>query len=270
MPPAKLPVDARLLLITEEIRRGHSERAQPWLAGGGDSADLTFLSPLINAWTAADRGHVDQALTIFDEIPSTSLLAPILPEQRAFLLLKARRTAEAEPLARQAVGGGGLREQRLRLAFADGFLAAGDRPRALMIVEGMGEGEIVARQRVMAGRQSGQAVDNLPEAFGEMLTAFSGDLTRLQRSSPPIGLIQVARYANPQSSSITALLALVLASQKRSDEALKLLRAVSPGDALIGQVRDVQTRILVDNKRFNEAYQIAASAAAATGARSTI
>ena len=135
-----------------------------------------------------------------------------------------------------------------------------------MIVEGMGEGEIVARQRVMAGRQSGQAVDNLPEAFGEMLTAFSGDLTRLQRSSPPIGLIQVARYANPQSSSITALLALVLASQKRSDEALKLLRAVSPGDALIGQVRDVQTRILVDNKRFNEAYQIAASAAAATGA----
>jgi tetratricopeptide (TPR) repeat protein len=117
----------------------------------------------------------------------------------------------------------------------------------------------------MAGRQSGQAIANLASAFGEVLTAFSGDLTRLQRSAPPIGLVQVARYANPQNSSTTALLALLLAGQDRTDEALALLRSVPQSDALIGQVRDVETRILTDDKRLNDAYQVAASATAAPG-----
>jgi Flp pilus assembly protein TadD len=164
------------------------------------------------------------------------------------------------------VGRAGARETRLRLAFADGFLAAGDRPRALMIIEGMGAGEAAARQRIAAGKLSGQGIDNLPEALSEVLMAFAGDLLRLQRGTPPTGLVQVARYANPQNSSATALLALLLAGQNRNDEALALLRSVPASDALISQVRDVQTRILRDNKKFNEAYQVAASAAAAPNA----
>jgi tetratricopeptide (TPR) repeat protein len=99
-----------------------------------------------------------------------------------------------------------------------------------------------------------------------VLTAFSADLARLQRSAPPIGLVQVARYANPQNSGTTALLGLLLAGQDRTDEALALLRTVPANDALISQVRDVQTRILTGEKRFNEAYQVAASAVAAPGA----
>ena len=119
---------------------------------------------------------------------------------------------------------------RLRLGLADGFLAAGDRQRALMIVEGMGEGELAARQRIMAGKNAGLVIDNLPKAFAEVLTAFSIDLSHMSRTAPPIGLIQVARYVNPQDSSITALLALVLAQQNRGDEALALLRAVPAND----------------------------------------
>jgi tetratricopeptide (TPR) repeat protein len=260
IPAARLPSDARLLLVAEEIRRGHPERALPWLAANGENGDLGFLAPLINAWTAADRGNVDQALAIMDQLPAGSLLTPISSEERAFLLLKARRSAEAEPLARRAVGGAGAREQRLRLAFADAFLAAGDRPRALMIIEGMGAGEAAARQRVQAGKFGGQAIDNLPRAFSELLTAFAADIARLQRSAPPIGLVQVARYVNPQNSGATVLLALLLSGQDRTDEALALLRAVPDNDVLISQVRDVQTRILTDNKRSNEALQIATGA----------
>ena len=99
-----------------------------------------------------------------------------------------------------------------------------------------------------------------------MLTAFAADLARLQRAAPPLGLVQVARYANPQNSSATALLAVLFEGQDRSDEALALLRAIPPNDALTAQVRDVQVRILSDEKRFDEAYQIAATAAAAPGA----
>jgi tetratricopeptide (TPR) repeat protein len=266
VPAAKLSTDARLLLVAEEIGRDHPERALPWLTTKGESGDLTFLAPLVTAWAAADRGDFDRALSTLDQVQQGNLLAPISVEQRAFILLKARRSAEAETFARRAVGAAGGREQRLRLAFADGFLAAGDRQRALMIIEGMGDGEAAARQRILAGKSSGQAVDDLAEAFGEVLTAFSADIARLQRSAPPVGLVQVARYANPQNSNTTALLALLLAGQDRADEALALLRSVPASDALISEIRDVQVRILSDDKRLNDAYQVAAAAAASPNA----
>ncbi|MFL6762281.1 MAG: tetratricopeptide repeat protein [Sphingomicrobium sp.] len=263
VPAQQLPTDARLLLVAEELRRGHPERALPWLAARGDNGDLSFLTPLVTAWAAADRGGIDQALAVLDQVPQNSVLSPLIAQERAFVLIKAKRTAEAEPFARRAVGSANAREIQLRLAFADAFLAAGDRSRAMMIIEGMGQGESAARQRINAGKNGGQSIDNLPEAFGDVLTAFSADLARLQRGAPPIGLVQVARYANPQNSSTTALLALLLASQDRTDEALALLRSVSPNNALISQIRDAQTRILTDAKRYNEAYQIAATAASA-------
>jgi tetratricopeptide (TPR) repeat protein len=266
IPPAKLPSEARLLLVAEEIRRGHPERANPWLSVSAENGDLTFLTPLVTAWTAADRGKIDEALATIDQLPPNSLLSPILPEERALILLKGRRSAEAESFARRAVGHAGAREDRLRLALADGFLAAGDKARALMIVEGIGAGEAEARARIGAGKASGQAIDNLTKAMGEVLTAFSADLVRLQRGSPPIGLVQVARYLNPQNSSTISLLALLLAGEDRSQEALALLKTVPANDAMISGVRDVQTRILTDDKKFDEAYQIAATAAAAPNA----
>jgi tetratricopeptide (TPR) repeat protein len=75
-----------------------------------------------------------------------------------------------------------------------------------------------------------------------------------------VGLVQVARYADPGNSSTTALLALLLDAQDRTDEALALLGSVRPDDALISQIRDVQVRILTQHKRYNEAYALAVRA----------
>ncbi len=266
IPPEKLTSDVRLLLVADEVKRGRPDRAQQWLKVSGDNGDLTFLTPLLTAWSAADRGDLQTALATIDQVPANSLFGPLRVEQRAFILLKFRHTADAEPYARRAIGSAGAREDRLRLAFADGFLAAGDRARALMMLDGMGVGMPVARQRVLAGKLSGQAIDTAVKAYSESLVAFAGDLARMQRASPPIGLVQVARYADPQNSSAVVLLGLLLDAQGRPDEALALLQGVPRNDALIGQVRDVQGRILSDEKRLNEAYVLAASAAAAPGA----
>ena len=266
LPAAKLPTDARLLLVADEVKRRRADRALPWLTVSADNGDLSFLTPLVTAWDAADRGNIDLALNTIDKIPAGSLMGPLRAEERALILLKARRTAEAEPFARRAIGTAGARENRLRLAFADGFLAAGDRARALMMLDGMGSDSAAARQRIAAGKPSGQAIDNSAKALSELLTAFAADLARLQRAAPPVGLVQVARYANPQNSSATALLAVLFDARGRSDEALALLRAVPANDALAAEVRDVQVRILSNEKRFDEAYQIAAAAAAAPGA----
>jgi tetratricopeptide (TPR) repeat protein len=266
VPAAKLPTDARLLLVTDEIKHRRPDRALPWLTAAADNGDLSFLVPLITAWDAADRGDLNKAVTTVDQIPVNSLLGPMRAEEKALILLKFRKAVEAEPYARRAIGTAGVREDRLRLALADGFLAAGDRARAQIMIEGMGSGAEEARARILAGKPSGQAIDNSSKALGEMLTAFGTDLARMQRTAPPIGLVQVARYANPQSSSATILLAVMLDGQDRSDEALAMLRAIPQNDALISVVRDGEARILSGAKRFDEAYAIAAGPAAAPGA----
>jgi tetratricopeptide (TPR) repeat protein len=224
---------------------------------------------LLTAWDAADRRNLDQAVATLNQIPNNSLLAPLRDQEQALILLKFRRIAEAEPFARRAIGSAGARENQVRLALADGFLAAGDRERALIMIEGMGADAAAARQRVLAGKLSGQAIDTPAAALSDVLTAFSSDLARLQRSNPPITLAQVARFANPQNSGATMLLALLLDSQGRSEEALALLRSIPRDDALIGQVREVQVRILTQSKRLNEAFAMASTAANAPAASVT-
>jgi tetratricopeptide (TPR) repeat protein len=267
LPAAKLPVEARLLLVSSEVRKRRIDRALAWVQpGSGDSANLSFLIPLLTAWDLAERGDMDRALATIDAIPNNSLLAPLRNEEHALILLKFRRTADAEGYARRAIGSAGARENRLRLALADGFLAAGDRDRALVMVDGMGSDAAAARQRVLAGKTSGQAIDTPAEALSEALTAFTTDLARLQRGAPPIALGQVARFANPQNSSATMLLALLMETQQRTDEALALLRTIPRDDALGSQVRDVQVKILTESKRLDEAFTVASAAAAARDA----
>jgi tetratricopeptide (TPR) repeat protein len=266
VPAQKLSTDARLLLAAELLRQRQPERAVQWLSVKADNGDLAFMAPLVSSWSAAERGDLARALQYIDAIPANSLLAPLAAEQRALLLLKFRRTAEAEPFARRAIGSAGMRENRLRLALADGFVAAGDKARAQIMLDGMSGDAPVAQQRIAAGKSIGQAIDTPMEAYAEALTAFAANLARLQRAAPPIGLTQVARYADPKNTSTILLLALLLDGQDRLDEALELANAIPGDDALISQARDVQVRILTEEKRFNEAYAIAASAANARGA----
>jgi tetratricopeptide (TPR) repeat protein len=263
LPAAKLSTDARLLLATAELRRNRPDRALPWLSVNGDNGNLDFLAPLVTAWAFAARGNFDQALQAIDQVPAAGLLGPLRSEQRALILLKFRRTAEAQPYAERAAASGGSRELQLRLAFADGFLAAGDKARAVAILDGVGSEGAAARAQILSGKPTGQAIDTPSKAFSDVLTAFARDVARLERVAPPIGLVQVARYANPDNSSASVLLALLLEGQDRSNESLAVLRAIPGDDALSSQVRDIQVRILSQDKRYNEAYAIAATAAGA-------
>ena len=261
LPAAKLTTDARLLMVTAAVKQHRLDRALPWLNPAGSSGDLSFLAPLLTAWDAAERGDQARALASISQIPDNSLLRPLGDEEQALLLLKFKRTADAEPFARRAIGAAGAREGRVRLAMADGFLAAGDRARAAAMVEGMSGDSAAMRQRILAGRPSGEGIDTSAKALSAVLTAFGAEVARLQRAAPPVGLVQVARYADPQNSSATALLGLLLDATGRSDEALALLGAVPASDPLISEIRDVQVRILTSDKRLNDAYALAAAAA---------
>ncbi|MEO6581561.1 MAG: hypothetical protein ABIN68_01985, partial [Sphingomicrobium sp.] len=255
--PSEWTTDARLLLIAEELRRRKSDRALLFVAGANDEANLQFLEPLIKAWSAVERRDLNSALTIIDEVNPNSLLGPFRLENRAFMLLRFRRTAEAEPFARRAAAGAGGRESRLRLALADGFLAAGDWPRALAMVEGMGVDGGAARRRIVAGKRIGLAIDNPAKAYSELLLGLAVDLNRLNNRALPTGMVQIARYADPRNAAGAVLLALLLQSQDRADQALAVLNSVPIADPLSSDARDTAARILVEQKRFDEALALA-------------
>jgi len=261
MPADKLSTDARLLLVADAVKQRRLDRALPWLNAGGRNGDLSFLTPLLTAWDFAERGDQAKALATLDQIPAQGLLNPIRAEEQALILLKFRRTADAEPFAQKAIAAAGGRESRVRFALADGFLAAGDKARAAAMVQGVSNDTAAARQRILSGRPSGEGIDTSARALGEVLTGLAAEVSRMRGAAPPIGLVQVARYADPGNSSATALLALLLDAQDRTDEALALLGTVPQNDALISDVRDVQVRLLTDHKRYNEAYALALAAA---------
>ncbi len=261
-----LTVDARLLLIADELRRGRSDVALTYLAGPLDEGSLSFLSPLITAWNSAQRKDLAGALAVLNKIPPSALIAPFRDENAAFILLKFRRTQEAEPYARRAIGGASGRETRLRLALADGFLAAGDRTRALAMVEGMGSESGPAKQRIAAGKRTGLAIDEPAKAYAELLLGMAADLNRLDNRSLPISMAQVARFADPGNSAAVILLALLLNRHDRVPEALNMLRSVPESDPMAAQARDTAARILVDQERFDEALALARSGASARDA----
>ncbi len=162
IPANKLSTDARLLLVSDGVKRHQAARALQWLNTGPSNADLTFLAPLVNAWDAAERGDQSKAISSLDQIQPRSLLGPLRDEEQALILLKFKRTSEAEPYARRAIGVAGAREAHVRLAMADGFLAAGDRARAAAMVDGMTSDSTAARQRILGGKPSGEAIDWAP------------------------------------------------------------------------------------------------------------
>ena len=130
-------VDSKLLLIADALKRGKDAEAIQWLTAKGVGGNLNFWEPMVRAWDAVDRRDPAGALAALARVPRSSAFAPFVDEESAFVLLKAGKSAEAEPYARRAIASAGPREYRLRLALAAGFVAAGDRARALAMFEGM-------------------------------------------------------------------------------------------------------------------------------------
>lgn len=261
LPPAELALDAQLLLIADALRRDRLGEAVA-LTSGADN-DAAFIAPLLLAWSeqAARR---DGQRTLTEPSATESLLAPFLPEQRAFLLLAANKPGDAMPLITEALGRAGGRETRLRLAFADGLRRAGDAQRAKALLA-----DEEASFRDLADRPAlpGIAIDTPAAAYAELLLGIAVTLSQSQERSLPIALVQAARLAAPRSSEGAIVLSLLLDRDSRELDALTVLNAVPANDPFIGDARDTQARILGDLGRHADAVVLARDALAKTGNR---
>ena len=96
MPIAQTPLDLRLLMVADELRAGRDKQALEILRTKQGIIDSSFLAPFVEAWMRADKRDT-KALDILSLVPDTSALAGQRDEQRALILLKLKRPAEAMP-----------------------------------------------------------------------------------------------------------------------------------------------------------------------------
>jgi tetratricopeptide (TPR) repeat protein len=262
-------VDSKLLLVADALKRGKHAEAVRFLSGDSGGADLSFWSPLVQAWDAAERRDSASAIAYLAAVPRSSALAPFIDEESALILLKLGRTADAEPYARRAIGRAGPREYRLRLALAQGFYAAGDRERALAMLDGVPGDTTTVQQALQSGGLKTLAIDSAAQAFSDQLVALALEMQRSDRPpADPLNIVQIARYAAPDSSAAAILLGNLLANDDRLADALAAYRSVAERDPLKSEATDSEVRALTDAKRFEEALAVANRAAAAPGAKS--
>ena len=247
--PQQAALDLRLLQVADELLQGNEAQASILLRTPGGVIDSSFIAPFVEAWTRAAKRD-PYALDIWATVRDTSALASQRDEQRALILLKLKRPAEALIAADLALAKAGGRADRLRLAFADGFRAVGNRTSALKMLEGGGPALADARLRIAAGKSLGQAVDTPSKAFAELLLGLSLALNKMTDKTLPISLAQIARYANPDNNAGTLLLGLLLDAGDRQPDALAMLRTIEPGSAFAAQAQDAEVRILngMDNQ----------------------
>lgn len=266
MPEDSVPVEARLLRAAEELRRDKGLSAIAHLSADSELGNIGFIEPVLSAWVAADKGDLKRALQSLDRVQRGNPLISSVPEHRALILLKFKRIAEADPFVQKALETAGGRGHRLRFAFADAYERVGDRQRALMIIDGLGTEVGRARERLLAGRSSGLAINNARTAFSEILLRLSIDLNRMNSRPLPVAFSQIARYVAPSNSSAAILLGIFLENRDRIDEAIEAFRTVDPANGLAAQARDSEARALVDAERIDEALRVAQAAASAPGA----
>lgn len=257
LPATGTPIEARMLQAADALRSNDTARAIAILKGGSDAGDLSFVAPFLQAWAAADAKDQAGALSALDAVSARNMLSGLVPEHRALILLKFGKTAEAQPLVDQAIKVSGGRVARLRLAFSDAYLRAGDKARASAIVLGVSTELGRAGDKVLQGRPGGVRIDNGRRAFSELMVVLAAELNRLRNEKMPVPLAQVARYAAPDNSAASVMLGLMLGSRDRVDEAVAALRSVPDSDPLSPQARDAEVRALLGAKRQNEALQTA-------------
>ena len=264
-PEVSKSVQSRLLLIADALRNEQIGLAEQWLKSPCADVDLGFWTPMVQAWGAADHGDRAGAMAALAAVPKDSAFSPFVDEESALILLKFGRTADAEPLADRALAAAGARETRLRLAFAAGFQKAGDRKRALTMIQGMDDSsERIAE--LNSGHLRSMVIDTAAKAFSEQLLGLAIEMKQSNGvAGDPFNIVQIARFASPDNSYATMLAGALLSEQNETDQSVSLLRSVPATDPFASEALDAQAKALTDGKRFPEALALAQAAIRSSG-----
>ncbi|GAA4009460.1 tetratricopeptide repeat protein [Sphingomonas humi] len=248
-PGETLGVDARMLLAADALRSGKGAA----LVERGLPTELRFLEPFLKAWTLAERGRWRDGVAVLDAIGRDNMLAGLAPEHKALILLAAGRTSEAKPLLEPAIAAARGRSNRLRIAFAAGLAAKGERDAGMALLGGRDVTLHNAAASLAAERRPRPLITTAAQGLSELLTALVLNLDEDEEPALPLALTQVARFADPANEQAVLLLGVLLERSGRFDDAIMLQRTLAERSPFIDEARDGEIRTLLAAGRKDEA-----------------
>jgi tetratricopeptide (TPR) repeat protein len=225
---------------------------------------FAFTVPVLRAWLAVGSGEGDP-LAALEAASASPAAEAYAAEHRPMILLAARRP-EADAAVLEAAGNAGPRSVRLRLAGAAALARAGERNRALALLEGDEAPLVAARRLIEARRPIPGAIADAQGGVAELLVRLALDMNA-QELTPLAGdLGRLATYLEPHGSEALMVSAELLGQQGRQETAIALLSAVAADDPFAPAARDQRIRLLIDEGQDERALSEAEAAAHAPGA----
>lgn len=260
-----LPPDGRLLILSAAVRDRDWKAADAAIEAIAREKAFGFLLPALRAWVALGSGRGDP-VAILDAGGGGALGAVYAGEQRAFLLLAGKRTAEAIPALRAQFALAAGRQVRLRLAAAATLRSRGKRAEALAMLEDGAPEAAIGRARIVAGKALPGAIDDPASGIAELLVRVAIDMNRERVTPVALSLARTATFLAPDNAESWLVTAELLQAAGRYAAASAALDEVAANDPLAGSARNARLSLLVRQGDHAAALAAAEAVTALPGA----
>ena len=257
--------DGRLLILSAAVRDRDWKAADAAIEAIAREKAFGFLLPALRAWVALGSGRGDP-VAILDAGGGGALGAVYAGEQRAFLLLAGKRTAEAIPALRAQFALAAGRQVRLRLAAAATLRSRGKRAEALAMLEDGAPEAAIGRARIAAGKTLPGAIDDPASGIAELLVRVAIDMNRERVTPVALSLARTATFLAPDNAESWLVTAELLQAAGRYAAASAALDEVAANDPLAGSARNARLSLLVRQGDHAAALAAAEAVTALPGA----
>ena len=256
---AKPPVEARLLLLGEALRKSDWKGADQQVDAIQKDDVFAFMAPVLRAWILSGSRRSDP-LGPLRTIVNNPLAASYADEPKALILLASGHGKEGLEALAPILDEGGPRADRLRIAAAALLVRKGEKSQALSLIEGESEPLLVARTRLKAGRPLEGEVSTPEAGIAELLIRIAVDLNAQQVPDVALRFARIATFFTPSNSEAWLVTADLLSTGGQSQAALAALEHVRADDPFADRAAQRRLAVLVDAGRQDEALARARAA----------
>jgi len=260
---------ANLAIVVHDANAGRFDRAEARLRALPRQGAAQLLQPLLLAWALVGRNQPDTALASLRPLTEGVRFRGTFATHAGLIADLAGRPAEAERHFRLALSEGA--GQSLRLAeIVAGFEARQGRPeqaRRLLAEAAAGSDDAAMVEATLAADLGRRAVRDAREGMAEALLGLAGALRQQEASEFALLLLRLALQLRPDFAPAIILLADLLESDRRYEQAAKTLATVGAQNPY-APMAQLRAAVLLDRlDRTAEALAALESLASAHPAR---
>ncbi len=258
----QLPVDARLLLLSESFNRSDWRGAQVQIDKMEEAGTLAFLTPVLRAWMM-QGAKMGDALGALSARSSDGLSATYTQEHRGLLLLASGQVEEgvAAINAQRAMGLTNAANLQLRLSAAQRLIELRQKDAAMAMLAGDQSALVIAREDLAAGRPVSTSITRPVTGMSMLLARVANDLVRENASPVALTLGRLATFADPDFAPARLVLAKALSSADAPDSGLAEIAAPSKSRVMAELTEQLRLDLLLSAKKYEAALAIVSARA---------